>query len=35
MPPLSISEEELTRLVGITAAAIEEATGVAAPRLAA
>jgi adenosylmethionine-8-amino-7-oxononanoate aminotransferase len=27
MPPLSISEDELTRLVGITAAAVAEATG--------
>jgi adenosylmethionine---8-amino-7-oxononanoate aminotransferase len=27
MPPLSISEDELTRLVGITAAAIADATG--------
>ena len=27
MPPLAITEEELTALVGITAAAIEEATG--------
>jgi adenosylmethionine---8-amino-7-oxononanoate aminotransferase len=35
MPPLSISEEELTRLVGITAASIAEATGVAARPLAA
>jgi adenosylmethionine-8-amino-7-oxononanoate aminotransferase len=35
MPPLSITEDELTRLVGITAAAIEEATGVGAPRMAA
>jgi adenosylmethionine-8-amino-7-oxononanoate aminotransferase len=35
MPPLSISEGELTRLVGITAAAIADATGVAARPLAA
>jgi adenosylmethionine---8-amino-7-oxononanoate aminotransferase len=30
MPPLSISEDELTRLLGITSAAIAEATGIAA-----
>jgi len=35
MPPLSISEADLTRLVGITAGAIAEATGVAAAPLAA
>jgi adenosylmethionine---8-amino-7-oxononanoate aminotransferase len=35
MPPLSISEAELTRLVEITAAAIAEATAAEAPRLAA
>ena len=35
MPPLSISEDDLTRLVGITAGAIAEATGVAAAPLAA
>jgi adenosylmethionine-8-amino-7-oxononanoate aminotransferase len=35
MPPLSISEDELTRLVEITATAIAEATGAAAERLAA
>jgi adenosylmethionine---8-amino-7-oxononanoate aminotransferase len=35
MPPLSISEDELTRLVGITAAAIADATGVASRPLAA
>jgi adenosylmethionine-8-amino-7-oxononanoate aminotransferase len=35
MPPLSIREDELTRLVGITAAAIEEATAAGAERLAA
>ena len=35
MPPLSISADELTRLVAITAAAIEEATGAAAVPLAA
>jgi len=35
MPPLSISEDELTRLVGITAAALADATGVAARPLAA
>ena len=35
MPPLSISEDELTRLVQITAAAIEEATSTGAQRLAA
>ena len=31
MPPLAIEEAELRRLVGITAAAIDEATGAAAP----
>ena len=35
MPPLSITADELTRLVAITAAAIEEATGAAAVPLAA
>ena len=35
MPPLAITEEELTALVGITAAAIEEATGAGAMPLAA
>jgi adenosylmethionine---8-amino-7-oxononanoate aminotransferase len=35
MPPLSISDDELTRLVGITASAIAEATGAAARPLAA
>jgi adenosylmethionine-8-amino-7-oxononanoate aminotransferase len=35
MPPLSITEEDLTRLVRITAAAIEEATGAASVPLAA
>jgi adenosylmethionine-8-amino-7-oxononanoate aminotransferase len=35
MPPLSITEEELTRLLTVTAAAIEEATGAAAIPLAA
>jgi adenosylmethionine---8-amino-7-oxononanoate aminotransferase len=35
MPPLSISEDDLTRLVGITAAAIADATGLAARPLAA
>jgi adenosylmethionine---8-amino-7-oxononanoate aminotransferase len=35
MPPLSISEDELTRLVGITAAAIADATGAASRPLAA
>jgi adenosylmethionine-8-amino-7-oxononanoate aminotransferase len=35
MPPLSISEEDLTRLVEITAGAIADATGLSAHRLAA
>ena len=35
MPPLSITEDELTRLVEITAAAIAEATAAAAVPLAA
>jgi adenosylmethionine-8-amino-7-oxononanoate aminotransferase len=35
MPPLSISEAELTRLVEITGAAIAAATGAGAQRLAA
>jgi adenosylmethionine-8-amino-7-oxononanoate aminotransferase len=35
MPPLSISDDDLTRLVGITSAAIADATGVAAAPLAA